>query len=151
MIPTLTLARLLSLAAALTVAAGCASTTAPSNSSSTASLTNTYWKLTELHGARVTMAPEQEREVRITLDNDGKVSGFTGCNQLMGGYTVAAEVLRFTQLGSTRRMCPSAAMQLESAVLAHLNSVTGFRIEGEQLILLKDGAPVARYESVYLQ
>lgn len=148
MFPTLKLARLLPLAAAMILAAGC--TSAPP-ASSKASLTNTYWKLVELHGARVTMTPEQEREVRITLDDNGKVSGFTGCNRVMGGYTVAADVLRFTQLGGTRMMCPPPAMQLESAVLAQLNSVTGFRIEGEQLILLKDGAPVARYESVYLK
>ena len=148
MFPVFKLARLLPLAAAITLAAGCAST-APT--SSTASLTNTYWKLTELDGARVSMVPEQEREVRITLDDNGKVTGFTGCNRVMGGYTVAAEVLRFTQLAGTRMMCPPPAMQLESAVLAHLNSATGFRIEGEQLILLKDGAPVARYDSVYLK
>ena len=148
MFPVLKLARLMPLAAAITLAAGCAST-APT--SSKASLTNTYWKLTELDGARVSMTPEQEREVRITLDDNGKVTGFTGCNQVMGGYTVAAEVLRFTQLAGTRMMCPPPAMQLESAVLANLNSVTGFRIVGEQLILLKDGAPVARYESVYLK
>lgn len=148
MFPVFKLARLLPLAAAITLAAGCAST-APT--SSKASLTNTYWKLTELDGARVSMTPEQEREVRITLDDNGKVTGFTGCNRVMGGYTVAADVLRFTQLAGTRMMCPPPAMQLESAVLANLNSVTGFRIEGEQLILLKDGAPVARYESVYLK
>ena len=148
MFPVFKLARLLPLAAAITLAAGCAST-APT--SSKASLTNTYWKLTELDGARVSMTPEQEREVRITLDDNGKVTGFTGCNRVMGGYTVAADVLRFTQLAGTRMMCPPPAMQLESAVLAHLNSVTGFRIDGEQLILLKDGAPVARYEAVYLQ
>ena len=148
MFPVFKLARLLPLAAAITLAAGCAST-APT--SSKASLTNTYWKLTELDGARVSMTPEQEREVRITLDDNGKVTGFTGCNRVMGGYTVAADVLRFTQLAGTRMMCPPPAMQLESAVLANLNSVTGFRIDGEQLILLKDGAPVARYESVYLK
>lgn len=148
MFPVFKLARLLPLAAAITLAAGCAST-APT--SSKASLTNTYWKLVELDGARVAMTPEQEREVRITLDDNGKVTGFTGCNRVMGGYTVAAEVLRFTQLAGTRMMCPPPAMQLESAVLANMNSVTGFRIEGEQLILLKDGAPVARYESVYLK
>jgi len=148
MFPVFKLARLMPLAAAITLAAGCASTTP---TSSKASLTNTYWKLTELDGARVSMTPEQEREVRITLDDNGKVTGFTGCNQVMGGYTVAADVLRFTQLAGTRMMCPPPAMQLESAVLANLNSVTGFRIDGEQLILLKDGAPVARYESVYLK
>jgi len=148
MFPVFKLARLLPLAAAITLAAGCAST-APT--SSKASLTNTYWKLVELDGARVSMTPEQEREVRITLDDNGKVIGFTGCNRVMGGYTVAADVLRFTQLAGTRMMCPPPATQLESAVLANLNSVTGFRIDGEQLILLKDGAPVARYESVYLK
>lgn len=148
MFPVFKLARLMPLAAAITLAAGCAST---ASTSSTASLTNTYWKLTELDGARVSMTPEQEREVRITLDDNGKVTGFTGCNQVMGGYTVAADVLRFTQLAGTRMMCPPPAMQLESAVLANLNSVTGFRVDGEQLILLKDGAPVARYESVYLK
>ena len=148
MFPTLKLSRLVPLAAAMILAAGC--TSAPP-ASSKASLTNTYWKLVELDGARVAMTPEQEREVRITLDDNGKVSGFTGCNRVMGGYTVAADVLRFTQLGGTRMMCPPPAMQLESAVLANLNSVTGFRIDGEQLILLKDGAPVARYESVYLK
>lgn len=148
MFPVFKLARLMPLAAAITLAAGCAST-APT--SSKASLTNTYWKLVELDGARVSMVPEQEREVRITLDDNGKVTGFTGCNRVMGGYTMAADVLRFTQLAGTRMMCPPPAMQLESAVLANLNSVTGFRIDGEQLILLKDGAPVARYESVYLK
>lgn len=148
MFPVFKLARLMPLAAAITLAAGCAST-APT--SSKASLTNTYWKLVELDGARVSMTPEQEREVRITLDDNGKVTGFTGCNRVMGGYTVAADVLRFTQLAGTRMMCPPPAMQLESAVLANLNSVTGFRIEGEQLILFKGRAPVARYESVYLK
>ena len=144
----------LPLAAAIALAAGCAATphSAPPDTGLTPSysLTNTYWKLTQLDGADVTMAPQQEREVRITLTDDGKVHGFTGCNQVMGGYTLAGTALRFTQLAGTRMACPPPVMQLESAVLANLNSVTGYRFEGEFLILLKDGAPVARFESVYL-
>lgn len=144
----------LSLAAAIAMTAGCAATSgsAPPDTGLTPSysLTNTYWKLTQLDGAAVTMAPQQEREVRITLTDDGKVHGFTGCNQVMGGYTLAGTALRFTQLASTRMACPPPLMQLESAVLANLNSVTGYQLEGEKLILLKDGAPVARFESVYL-
>lgn len=138
----------LALVAAIALAAGCAAT--GDSNRPNASLTNTYWKLTQLDGAPVTMAPQQEREVRITLTDDGKVSGFTGCNRVMGGYTVAGTALRFTQLAGTRMACPPPLMQLESAVLANLNSVTGYQLEGEQLILLKDGAPVARFESVYL-
>lgn len=144
----------LSLAAAIAMASGCATTsgsaTADTGLAPTYSLTNTYWKLTELDGAPVTMAPGQEREVRITLTDDGKVHGFTGCNQVMGGYTLAGTALRFTQLAGTRMACPPPLMQLETAVLANLNSVTGYRFDGEFLLLLKDGAPVARFESVYL-
>ncbi|AQR68917.1 hypothetical protein BZG29_11630 [Janthinobacterium sp. LM6] len=144
----------LSLAAAIAMAGGCAATSDSAKPDTgltpSYSLTNTYWKLTQLDGAPVTMAPQQEREVRITLTDDGKVHGFTGCNQVMGGYTLAGTALRFTQLASTRMACPPPLMQLESAVLANLNSVTGYRFEGEYLILLKDGAPVARFESVYL-
>lgn len=144
----------LPLAAAIALTAGCAATSdsAKPNASLApqASLTNTYWKLTQLDGADVAMAPQQEREVRITLTSDGKVTGFTGCNRVMGGYTLAGKTLRFTQLAGTRMACPPPLMQLESAVLANLNSVTGYQLEGEKLILLKDGAPVARFESVYL-
>ena len=144
----------LSLAAAIAMTGGCATT--PDNAkphddlTPSYSLTNTYWKLTQLAGADVTMAPGQEREVRITLTDDGKVHGFTGCNRVMGGYTLTGKTLRFTQLAGTRMACPPPLMQLESAVLANLNSVTGYRFDGEYLILLKDGAPVARFESVYL-
>ena len=144
----------LPLAAAIAMAGGCAATSdsAKPNASPApqASLTNTYWKLTQLDGAPVAMAPQQEREVRITLTADGKVTGFTGCNRVMGGYTLAGTALRFTQLAGTRMACPPPLMQLESAVLANLNSVTGYQLDGEKLILLKDGAPVARFESVYL-
>ena len=144
----------LSLAAAIAMAGGCATTSDSAKPDSgltpSYSLTNTYWKLTELDGAPVTMVPEQEREVRITLTDDGKVQGFTGCNRVMGGYTLTGTALRFTQLAGTRMACPPPLMQLESAVLANLNSVTGYQLEGEKLILLKDGAPVARFESVYL-
>lgn len=138
----------LPLAAAIAMAGGCAAT--GDSAKPQASLTNTYWKLTQLDGAPVTMAPQQEREVRITLTDDGKVQGFTGCNRVMGGYTLAGTALRFTQLAGTRMACPPPLMQLESAVLTKLNSVTGYQLEGEKLILLKDGAPVARFESVYL-
>ncbi len=41
-----------------------------------ATLTNTYWKLTVLAGARITLLPEQTREVRITLDGEQVLARF---------------------------------------------------------------------------
>ena len=118
----------------------------------TANLQDTYWKLVELDGAKVVMAPQQRREVRITLASDGsRLIGFSGCNQLVGAYMYEGGTLRFTQMAGTRTACVSPFMELESQVLKMLGATTGYRIEGEQLTLLKDDQILARFDAVYLR
>jgi uncharacterized lipoprotein YbaY/heat shock protein HslJ/uncharacterized lipoprotein NlpE involved in copper resistance len=118
----------------------------------TAALKNTYWKLIELDGAKVVMAPEQKREVRITLASEGaRLFGFSGCNQLAGAYEQESSVLRFTQMASTKMACVPPFMELESQVLKMLGATTAYRIEGEQLTLLGGDQVLARFEAVYLR
>ena len=138
----------------------------------TATLHNTYWKLVELDGQAVSMLPGQEREVRITLRSEGaRLSGFSGCNPLMGGYVQDGQALQFTQLAGTLTGVPSAspAMRaglgrpgaaltacpppldaLERKVHQLLAATTGQRIEGQQLSLLQGEQVLARFEAVYL-
>lgn len=40
----------------------------------------------------------------LTSD-DSQASGFSGCNQFMGGFTVEGDQLSFGPLASTRKMC----------------------------------------------
>jgi len=114
-----------------------------------AELKDTYWKLIELDGATVVMAPAQQREVRITLAGEGlRMIGFSGCNQLVGAYVQNGSALRFTQMAGTRMACVEPLMDLESQVLKMLGATTGYRIEGEQLTLLGGDQALARFEPV---
>lgn len=123
------------------------------NSQPSAALQDTYWKLVALQGQAAPMLPGQEREVRITLvSRSRQVHGFTGCNALGGQYTLGSQALQFHQLASTRKMCSPPANQLERAVLDALKATTSHRIEGEQLVLLRNGKrALARFEAVYLR
>jgi uncharacterized lipoprotein YbaY/heat shock protein HslJ/uncharacterized lipoprotein NlpE involved in copper resistance len=116
-----------------------------------ASLSETYWKLSELDGVKISMSATQKREVRITLSAEGgRVSGFGSCNQINGAYQQSANSLRFLQMASTRMACAAPFMELENKVLSMLAGVSAYRIEGEQLVLLKGEQVLARFDSVYL-
>ena len=131
--------------------ATCSSLSA-SKDSVKAQLKDTYWKLIELNGTKVTMAPTQQREVRITLASEGsRVFGFSGCNQFTGAYIHDGSALRFTQMAGTRMACLSPFMELESQVIKMLSAITAYRIEGERLILLEGDQVLARFEAVYLR
>ena len=117
-----------------------------------AGLKDTYWKLVELDGTQVTQATQQRREARITLAGEGmRLSAFGGCNQLGGGYVQEGNVLRFTQMAGTMMACEPPVMELEDRFLKILGATTGYRIEGQQLILLGRDQPFARFEAVDLK
>jgi heat shock protein HslJ/uncharacterized lipoprotein NlpE involved in copper resistance len=118
-----------------------------------ARLKDTYWKLIELNGAKVVMAPtQQQREVRITLASEGaRLFGFSGCNQLVGAYVQDGSALRFTQMASTKMACVPPFMELESQVLKMLGATTAYHIEGAQLTLFGGDQILARFEAVYLR
>ena len=125
---------------------------APEHTGSTAQLKDTYWKLIEIDGEKLVMAEGQRREVRITLANqDSRVIGFSGCNQLMGSYEQDGNNLRFKQMAGTMMACMPPLMELERKVLEVIGATTGYRIDGEQLTLLADDKELARFESVYLR
>jgi uncharacterized lipoprotein YbaY/heat shock protein HslJ/uncharacterized lipoprotein NlpE involved in copper resistance len=117
-----------------------------------AELKDTYWKLIELDGATVVMAPTQKREVSITLASEGsRLFGFSGCNQLVGAYVQESNALRFTQMASTKMACVPPFMELESQVLKMLDATRAYSIEGEQLTLLGGDQVLARFKAVYLR
>lgn len=151
--------RTLSLLAAAAVIAGCAQvppTAAGAAGAPVAStparpappLVGTTWKLKQLNGKTVTRTPPRQRDITIVF-NDGRVSGHSGCNQMMGAYgTNGSSTLTFSQFAGTMMACEQADMDLENLLLKSLGTVNGYRYDGQQLLLLKDGVAVARYEAV---
>ena len=113
-------------------------------------LVNTYWKLTHLSGAPVTVV-EQQREAHFVLHTeDQRVRGSTGCNRMTGRYRLEGDALSFEQLAGTRRACVDG-MQTEQAFLNALSRVAEWRVQGQQLTLIDaDGEVLARLEAVHL-
>jgi heat shock protein HslJ len=107
-------------------------------------LSYTEWRLVELGGAPVEVG-EYQPVPHLVLDlEESRVSGSGGVNRLMGTFVLAEDELRFGPLASTMMAGPEGAMAREVAFLGALEKVTSYELDGNSLVLLADGEPVAR-------
>jgi heat shock protein HslJ len=123
-----------------------------SKQAATASVTETYWKLTELMGQAIPALKEGQKEVHIILKKqDTRITGFAGCNRINGGYELKeGNRIKFTGLISTLMAC--ADMKTEQELLKLLPQVDNYSLNGDKLTLNKARmAPLARFEAVYLK
>lgn len=106
----------------------------------------------ELAGTRWLLAgstPERGQAELLFLPQQ-RLAGSGGCNRLMGGYAQNGEALKIGKLATTMMACPN--MQAEQVLLGKLESVTRFRVEQGELVLLgADGGELARYQSAPAQ
>ena len=116
-----------------------------------ASLTDTYWKLSEMEG-RPTVLGAGQRELHLVLGSEGnRVHGFTGCNRFTGTYKLDKLQITFGQLASTRMTCMEG-MEQEQRFLDALSRTVRFAISGESLVFHgPEGEPILRFQSVYLK
>lgn len=114
-------------------------------------ITEKYWKLVELRGQPVSGL---EKEPHLILKTEGsRVTGFGGCNNFSGTYTLDEAKLRisFGQMVSTLKACASG-MEVEREFNAVLGQVDNYSVNGDHLTLNRARmAPLARFEAVYLQ
>jgi uncharacterized lipoprotein YbaY/heat shock protein HslJ/uncharacterized lipoprotein NlpE involved in copper resistance len=115
----------------------------------TAELLDTYWKLTRLGDEPVLMG-EMAREPHLVLHSqDQRVSGFSGCNRLVGGFELEGDAIEFSQMASTMMACVEGA-DTERAFIEALGTARSWRIIGQHLDLFdENGDLVARFEATY--
>jgi len=93
------------------------------------------WVLEEMKGATVSKEDFNGTDVpnmEVNINNN-KFSGFSGCNRMTGSLFYEKDVLRFTQVASTRMACPN--MEKESEFLTALQSSTTYEVENNRLYL----------------
>jgi copper homeostasis protein (lipoprotein) len=112
-----------------------------------AELEDTYWKLTRL-GDEPVIVGERHREPHLVLrSEDRRVSGFGGCNRLMGGYAVDGSSIRFSQMASTMMACAEGA-DTERLFTEALERVRSWRLIGHHLDFFDEaGELVGRFEA----
>lgn len=118
----------------------------PSEETANASLENTDWKLILLGDSAVNVAPKKEPHF-VLNSTTKKVSGFGGCNQLVGNYTLDGDHLSFRQIAGTMMACLEG-MEIEKAFLQVLPQVNSWKINGQRLDLLDaSGRRIAGFEA----
>ena len=87
-------------------------------------------------------------QITLELRDNGTLGGSDGCNRYMSGFTLVGDTLTFGPIATTRMACrgPQGAAEQAAAYAAALGTVTGYRIEGEELVLLnREGGSAARF------
>jgi putative lipoprotein len=116
-----------------------------------AGLENTYWKLVAI-GDVPALPAGRAREASFTLHAaDRRLSGSTGCNRLVGTYTLDNGALKLMPGGTTMMACTMELMQQESDFVAVLTMATGYRIAGDALELVNADRVLARFVAVTMK
>ncbi len=100
-----------------------------------AALRGTEWRVIEIDGERPTFE-DWRRRPTLKLDDQGKYTASTGCNQLTGDYQLDPEGLRFVASAASLVDCASPSREIERHFLNALMAVRQARLSGTALDLL---------------
>lgn len=96
-------------------------------------LERTHWQVESIAGRPVIDFITLE----LAFKEQGRITGFAGCNRLLGNYQLQGSRLVFSKLGVTRSLCAPAVMEQERRLLSELQKVQGFsQPQADQLNLL---------------
>lgn len=98
-------------------------------------IVGTSWNLTTLEGQVVSSIPNQEKTIHFTLQEGGKVTGFAGCNNFNGNYTLEkGNRIRFSKIAATKMACPHVVVK-EFDFLQVFELADNFTVNGNNLML----------------
>jgi len=109
------------------------------------------WYLSALDGKPYTFVGTNNESSWLLFKGGtpAKVSGFTGCNTIMGSVEIQDEgSMKFLPLATTRVFCPG---NQEATLLKALSSVTSYRIVDTQLLLSNGNMVVAKLNGVSME
>jgi heat shock protein HslJ len=100
-----------------------------------AALRGTEWRVVEIDGERLVV--ERNRQLpALTLDDDGRFSGSTGCNRVSGTYQLDADGLRLAPGAVTRMHCGEEAAAIEARFLSALAAIRQAKLAATTLDLV---------------
>ncbi|HRZ10007.1 MAG TPA: META domain-containing protein [Gemmatimonadales bacterium] len=127
----------------LTALAACHS--APPNDAAPAmSPVGVEWTLTSLGGQPVGKGAGGRPATLLLTDISSRASGFAGCNQFSGTYTLSGTSLAFGPLALTRMACADGDV-LERSYTMALEQTTTFRATSKRLELRKGSVLLATF------
>lgn len=116
----------------------------PSRSAPTVPLENTFWMLGSV-GDKTYSPPAGVRLIHIQLNDGKKLSGYLGCNNLIGSYQLlGTDGITFTA-ASSRMMCMGDGMAYENRLNNALSQANRYQIGEGRLRLYRDQTLLAEF------
>jgi heat shock protein HslJ len=110
-------------------------------------LADTQWKLIQLNGQDVLVAPPQ-KPVSLSFSPEGRrIAGSAGCNSYIGTFTDEHGKLHLVPGNMTMMFCADPAGSRERKFIAMLRSADGYKISGDFLLLTSNGKTVAKFKN----
>lgn len=110
--------------------------------SNNASLSGTTWKAITLDST--TIADDAEGYTLI-IEN-GRINGQGDCNSYFGSFSEKDGKIAVSGMGSTKAMCHN--QEREDKFLQTIANANGYSIEGDRLMLLRDGRVTAIFKAL---
>jgi heat shock protein HslJ len=95
-------------------------------------LENVQWTLLQLDSEAVKTASRGTPTMSLA-SKDRRMSGFAGCNRMMGGYELDGDALKFNAMATTRMACIDVTP--EEPLLRALGATTRWKVIGNTLEL----------------
>nr|WP_225443726.1 META domain-containing protein [Lolliginicoccus lacisalsi] len=111
-------------------------------------LVGTTWELRALisEDAITSSASITESGATLRIDEEGRVSGSAGCNNIMGSAQVDGSAVEFSPLATTRMNCSDEKNEVERAVLAVLSAGTvRTTIEADRMTVMSESGDGLEY------
>ena len=102
------------------------------------------WRLVSLSGQSAADLAALQRGVSLRLDQ-GRVTGFTGCNLMIGTYTTQGPFVTF-KLAGTLKACIEPAASIERAFLEALHGRVSHAMTADRLTLTGASGTVLEFE-----
>lgn len=100
-------------------------------------LAGTTWRATTINNGRgAVQGLLSDSTITLAFDDQGRISGSSGCNRYMRRYTASGATLKLSPAASTRMACPDDRLAAqEDAYLKALATVSSLRMEADRLEL----------------
>lgn len=125
----------------------CRISTEPGASATNKTLEGVSWRLGALTTVKGPQIPTGSSRPVTTRFEAGQVSGFSGCNNFTGSYTIDGDRVTFGRLAATMMACPEPEMAFESAFHEAFSGTLRYSIRADQLSLITESGTVIAFEA----
>jgi heat shock protein HslJ len=103
------------------------------------------WRLTHMPGAQSAALAQLNRPVTIKFES-GRLSGFAGCNNFTGSYSLDGNQLKIGPVASTQMACPEPGSSIESTFHKALSGSLNIAVDGDRLAATTASGDTLRFQ-----